>query len=187
MSWAVILSRLPARRSVPSRMDGHVELCPHRAQVLVATFEGKRGAAARHPKAGNLRQRVQDLLGDAIGEELVVRIVTEAREGEHRDRLLVGGWAGERGGQQRLDVSSRLRAGAGLLVKATLDHPLKGSGQVPADGTGRKGYIAQDGRRQPGRAVGAEGPASGCHLVQDNAERENVRPVVHRLALDLLG
>ena len=32
-----------------------------------------------------------------------------------------------------------------------------------------------------------EGPPAGGHLVEDDAEREDVRPAIHRIALELLG
>ncbi len=46
--------------------------------------------------------------------------------------------------------------------------------------------VVQDGVQQRKRAVTCEGPSAGQHLVQDNAKRPEIRPVVHGLTARLL-
>ena len=51
----------------------------------------------------------------------------------------------------------------------------------------RGGRVAEDGGHHRGGAVAPEGSLSGGHLVEDDAQGEEVRALVDRLALHLLG
>jgi hypothetical protein len=65
----------------------HAKLLADAAQVLVLALELERRGAPDHLHAVDARERVQDLLGQAVGEELVLRIVGHVDEGQHGDRL----------------------------------------------------------------------------------------------------
>jgi len=67
---------------------GHAQRLADLAQVLVLALELERRGATHHLQAIDARQRVQDLLGQAIGEELVFRVGRHVDEGQHRDRAL---------------------------------------------------------------------------------------------------
>ncbi len=60
----------------------------HAAQIDLAPAERERRSPRRHAQAGDLRERVQDLLGQSIGKVLGIVRVTHIDERQHGDRLL---------------------------------------------------------------------------------------------------
>jgi hypothetical protein len=50
------------------------------------------GSASRHLQPGNLREQVQDLLRQAVGEVLVVGVAAHVGEGQNRDGGLLFCW-----------------------------------------------------------------------------------------------
>ena len=79
-------SRSPDLRTLPSSTVADVELAPDVAQVDVLALERERRRARRDLERLEARQRVQELLGDAVGEVFLLRIVAHVDEGQHRDR-----------------------------------------------------------------------------------------------------
>ena len=85
----------------------------HLAYVGSLAFERERGGASRNLKSLHPRQRINDLLGDAITEIFVFFVRTHVEEGEYRDAFLprstvgspsirgggLGGLAESRGGR----------------------------------------------------------------------------------------
>ena len=65
---------------------GDVQLVGDDGQVLVLALEVEGRCPPRHPQAIDLGQGVEDLLGDAVGEVLLVLRGAQVGEGEHGDR-----------------------------------------------------------------------------------------------------
>ncbi len=54
----------------------------------VVAFEHERRGPCRDQQFGQLRQRVENLLGQPVGEVLVIRAITHRNERQDRNRLL---------------------------------------------------------------------------------------------------
>lgn len=61
-----------------------------RFQIRVSASERERRRAGRHVQAGDVREHVQQLFGDAVAEIVLGGIGADRREGQHRDRLHSG-------------------------------------------------------------------------------------------------
>src|SRR2546428_1445394 len=71
--------------------DGvYLQFATDLSDVLALSLEGKRGRARRHAKRFNFGQRVDDLLGNAIAEKFVLRVVAHVDEGKDGDAFLRG-------------------------------------------------------------------------------------------------
>src|SRR5438034_2118200 len=75
------------------------------SNVLGLALQYERRGAGRDAQRLNPRQSVDDLLGDSVGEVLVIRIGADVHEGQHGDRLRL------RGRTRRRRVELRTRAG----------------------------------------------------------------------------
>jgi len=67
----------------------HVELRPHLGDSHRAALERERRGPCRHAELGNPGEHVEQLLGEAIGEILVLRIRAHVHERKHGDRARV--------------------------------------------------------------------------------------------------
>ncbi len=65
----------------------HPERMAHCVQVGILALERKRGRARRHPQAGYAGQVVEQVLGQAIREILLVRVGAQVDEGQYRDGI----------------------------------------------------------------------------------------------------
>ena len=59
--------------------------CADGAHILVPVLEGERRSARRDAQAGDLRECVQDLLGESIGEVALAAVVGKVRDRQHGD------------------------------------------------------------------------------------------------------
>ena len=85
------------------------------------------------------------------------------------------------------DLARGLDALTGVLLEAPPDEGRERRGQIAAPiGDGRR-CVAQDRRGQLDRRSALERTLPAGHLVQHDAEREDVRAVIHRAPGDLLG
>src|SRR5438552_14974125 len=66
----------------------HLQLASNLADVLVLSLKGERRCPSRHSKRFDFRQRVDDLLGNPITEEFVLRIVAHVDKGKNSDAFL---------------------------------------------------------------------------------------------------
>src|SRR5438046_2505425 len=66
----------------------YLQLASDLADVFALSLEGKRGSPRRDPKRFDLRQRVDDLLSNAIAEKFVLRIVAHVNKGKDGDAFL---------------------------------------------------------------------------------------------------
>ncbi len=80
-------TRWPDLRTLPFEHRRHVEPARDRrdVDVLVALERERRGARG-NAQPGDLREHVQQLLGQAVGKVLVRRVVAQVDERQHRDR-----------------------------------------------------------------------------------------------------
>ena len=69
----------------------HLQRRRHAAQIQFAPAERERRSPRWNAQASDLRERVQNLLGQAVGEVLRVGRVAQVDEWQHRDRLLRDG------------------------------------------------------------------------------------------------
>jgi len=127
-------------------------------------------------------QQVDDLLCQSIAEVLIVGIAAHVGEGKHGDgRLLVG-----RLGHGLLQCGGyfahRLIPLHCAFREAAPYDPLQEGRRFQ-----RPRLIAQDGAQDVGRGVSAEGRFAREHLVEHSAEAEDVRPLIERTPLRLLG
>jgi hypothetical protein len=83
---------------------GDIERGADFPQVFVLALEAERRGAARDLQVRDLRELVQQLLGEAVGEILVLRVRTHAHERQHRD----GALAGRRFLDRRVGLDARL-------------------------------------------------------------------------------
>ena len=88
--------------------------------------------------------------------------------------------------QRVLQLAHRLPALRRVLRQARPDHLLERGRRPRLQGRDRPRLLLQDRRHHARRALALEGALAGQHLVQHQAEREDVRALVGRLALDLL-
>ena len=86
MSCTVTRTRFPARRTLPWSTDVHAECAADRREVFVLSLVGERRRARGDAERLHLRERHDDVVGDAVAEILVVRIAAHVRERQHRDR-----------------------------------------------------------------------------------------------------
>ena len=172
------------------------ELLPDGAQVFVLPLEGERRGAADHPQAVHLRQRVEDLLGDAVGEVFLLLVGAEVDEGEHGDggggpfarRTMDGAHVevpdAPRHGGEHADAHQEKReartaeplSGRGALDAALVD--VEDPGQADDDGKAerqRRHHIGKDG----------VGPAQAVHdRLDDLQHREGAETVADQRAND---
>ena len=130
----------------------HPEPLRHRAQILLGALEREAGSACRDAQALELGQRIDDLLGDAVAEELVLRIAAHVREGQHRDGLVDGhGRARRRRDKRRAERRQVGKAILGLARHGALDGRFDRGGDAGAP------------RGDPGRMLGESLQASTAY------------------------
>ena len=143
----------------PLEQRRHVELLADDAQVLVLALELERRRAARDPQLRDLGQGVEQLLGEAVGEVLLVLAGAHVHEGQHGDR------------------------GDAPVAAAT---PRTGPGRLPARARRRAASASASARRRDGRpepppraaAAAAQAPARrrGAPLRRVPPQALQVRP-----------
>ena len=148
--------------------------------------EGERGLRPRDPEKGaGRKEKERDSRGEDPPEPAAPGGLRDRRRGRRRE-----GGAG-RPARERREIGGEIAGGViaalGLLGEAAADDPAQLRREL------RQAHL--QGRRLPredrGHGVGlappAERPRSREHLVEDYAEREDVRPRIKGLSPDLLG
>ena len=182
---AAIRARLPTFRTLPSSIRLHAELLPDVAEVLVPPLEGEGGGSTGDPQPLDVRERVQDFLGDPVGEVLLVPRRAHVRERQHGDRrspsrrrAASGARApaparGERAGRRRAPAArgTGARAPSGRLPRRATPgrHDLPAVArplhridrQHPADERPEPGHLRHLERRAPAPARDGAAPSSG--------------------------
>jgi hypothetical protein len=163
----------------------HVENARDHREVFPLTGRAERRHPRGHADSGP-HERVHDLLGHPLAQVLLVlrgAHVGERQDGDRNGRRRAAGRRVERGKQV---ARTRKAVSRILLETAAYDggDPLRQVGADPADGRRR---VAQDRGRELGRGTSFERPSAARHLVEDDPEREEVRPRVERAARDLFG
>ena len=102
-----------------------------------------------------------------------------------------GAGPGAGGGRKRLDVEREVVGGlealGGVLLQAVVDDPLQRGGQGRVRHRHLRRLFLEDRVQRLDRRAPLEGALAGEHLVQDGAEREDVRPMVGIVPAHLLG
>lgn len=168
--------------------EANVEAGADFANVLSFAFEEEGRGAGGDAKSGDLGEGVDNLLGDAVAEEVLVFVRAHVDKGEDGDAGGGGrGGRGSGGGAHLPDgfenFGHGLVAGGGCFRKAAIEEGLETGG----GGCDGRGCIAEDGGKGFDGGWGVEGAASGEHFVEDGAEGENVATVVDGLAAGLFG
>lgn len=92
-----VLHVVAAHAAFDDRAD--VQLAANFLNVFVHAFVGERRGARDHLQIANARQHIQQLLGQAVGEQLVFALLAERDKRQHGDGLGVcrrGYWSGRR-------------------------------------------------------------------------------------------
>src|SRR5438067_462512 len=93
----------------------HTECPGDRANILILSPESKRRRAGDDLEAANMRQHVDDLLGQAVAEVLVLLVRAQVGEWEDRNRRFEAGRPLDGVFQGRLHVGHRLKPRSWLL------------------------------------------------------------------------
>ncbi len=179
----------------------HVQRLAHLLDVDRRALELERRRAGRDAQVLDAPEAVDQLLGDPLAEVVLVLLGAHVGERQHGDRVASlrrllrrsGCDAGDRRAllldvaQLVEKVTRRLIAVVGALLEAAADDPSQVVRQRDVDRGHRVGVVAQDRRDDVGRGVPLERTRPGEQLIEDDAEREDVRAVVGRAALHLLG
>ena len=149
--------------------------------------ECRRGAARELdalPENIHSRERGEDRGGEKGGAPLRPRVGRlDLDSGPAREIRDVVAKIGELTGQ----IFGRGVAALGLLGHTPLDYPAQGSGRLGRDSPDRFGIVFDDRRQRLGCRRSFEGRKTRRHLVEHRAQRELVRPEVHRMPGGLLG
>jgi hypothetical protein len=70
--------------------ETHAQLAPDLLHTDRAPFIGEAGVARDHEQGRIARQGSYDVLGNPVGEKLLLRVAAHIGEGQHRDRRFVG-------------------------------------------------------------------------------------------------
>ena len=97
---------------------GDVQLLRDLSDLDVLALESERGRARDHFQVGDLRQQVQQFLGDAVGHVLLIFFGGHVHKGQHRDRLIR-----DRGRHRRVRRRGRRRLHQSLLRVDALRQP----------------------------------------------------------------
>ena len=161
-----------------------LELLADGTDVLAFSLEGKGRGARCHPKCGHPGEGVDDFLGDAVGEVLVVGIGAHVEEREHRNGLALLGdghdpAAGRRRGAgvdgQGLGHERRGGiAGLGLALERARHGALQILGEIGANRAHRRGALEETLGDDGLGAGAAERRLPGEHLEQHAAEAVDV-------------
>ena len=90
------------------------------------------------------------------------------------------------GPQLVIQPSRRLETIGGILGQALVDDAAEVSRQIYSTRFNRRRILVHDRRCEIDRGVAVEGTLTGRHLVQNDAEREDVGARIDRLSLQLL-
>ena len=74
-------------RNASRQHRSDLELLPNFLRVVLVRLEAEDAASRHHFEIGQLRQRADQALGQAVAEVLIVRIGRRVNEGQHRDRV----------------------------------------------------------------------------------------------------
>ena len=181
MSCAVTRMRLPAFRTLPSRT-----FVTPRARAILRTssclpLNANAEVRAITLKSRDLRQEVDDLLGQAVAEILVLLVAAHVLEREDRNRWLRVARVrptclrARPSPRASTEIADRL-AWPGIAARSARG----AGGAARGGGSSRKTALTT----LRGR-VAAKGARAGEHLVEDCAETEHVRARVERFALAL--
>ena len=108
------------------------------ADVLFLAAKGEGGRARGDLEAGDVRQQVDDLLGQSVAEVLVVRVAAHVGERQHGDGGSLSGRPGGHLRQRRLHVRRLLEAIAGLFGQTSADDAFERAGAWSGDGSSRR-------------------------------------------------
>jgi hypothetical protein len=168
-----------------------LELLADLAHVGARLTDLERRGARRHAQTLDLDQQVDDLLGDPLAEVVLVLLGAEVGEGEHGDGGDLRLPGGARLLLQRLElvaqVERRLVATRRVLLETPLEDAPEMVGQRHVELADRRWRVAQDRGDEISLRLALEGAAAGRHLVEDDAEGEDVGTVIGDAALHLLG
>ena len=181
----------------PFEHDAHAEQRAHRADIERFPFEREDRRTRRHPQPGDFRERVDQLVGDAVAEVFVFGIGTRVDERQYGDRPRAGRCARTSralGSEQRGD---ELRGAREALVRIFLQGPLQRPLDCarhlrpePAHRPRRLGHVL---RHHHARAATAEGRLTRQHFIDDArqaihiARRTEVLVAARLLGAHVLG
>ena len=181
MSWATIRTRSPARRTLPSSSVAGRRARRDLPQALLALLERHDRRARDDLERPDLRKLGDDVLGDAVGEVLVVGIGAEVEERQHGDGRAPAGAPWRRGPAPQRLRDRRIAVGRDASERLpdspldTLRH-LRPHGPDPRHGV--HDFPRLDGLHRGAR----ERRIASQHLVEHATEGVDVAPHIHRFA-----
>ena len=168
------------------------------------------GAAGDDPEIREARQAGHDLFGQPLGQRRDVGVGAAVLERQHGDpeafvrtrarrarSTRTGSTCGRWSSTRRRHLSREVAAFIGditrgldaltrILLQAASNQAREVGRQIAAQVGDERRRVAQDRRRQFGRRRTREGTFTARHLVEKDAEREDVAAVIHGAARDLL-
>ncbi len=90
MSWPVMRTRCAGLAHAALEHVAHAELAADLLHVDGPALVGEARVAGDHEQPADARQRGDDVLDDAVGEVLLLRVAAHVLERQHGDRRLVG-------------------------------------------------------------------------------------------------
>ena len=168
------------------------ELGTDRLDVRARRAELKRRAARGDPQAVHAREHVDELVGEAIAQPVLVPRRAHVRERQDGNRS-TGRRASEglrRGAgvlpdrlERKREIAGGLKALAGILGQTALDHAFERGRDLAVCGRAR--LLVQDGGKRLRDTSAAERADAVDHLEQRRANRKDVDALVRRLPANL--
>ena len=174
------------------------EFCAKGPFVSSLSLQSSRRGVRDDRQIAEPRKAGRDLLAEAVGECLGLRVAgplerkhgdPESRCADRRGDFPCAARAARRGLLQEVegDVPGRLEPVIPVLLQAMLDDAVESRRNVPPRLRQLRRLVPHDCRHRLGIRLPLERPLAREQLVEDRAEREDVRSVVDRESLDLLG
>ena len=190
MSCTVTRTRFPARRTLPCSTVRTPSVFPTVARSAFLFLKAKARGPGRHLESLHGGEGHDHVVGDPVGEELVVGIGAHVGEGQHGNGCLRQA-RGTRRNIPRPEGLDHHRPGHQAILGRPREQPAHHVAQGRRDGRTDAAHVGwgvdEAARDERLHRRSAEGRLAGKHFVEHAAEREQIAAAVHRISRRLLG
>src|SRR5262245_43527008 len=164
-----------------NRID--VELLSDFAYIEVTPTKAKRGTSGNQAQSGQLRKRIDQLLGEAIAEVLLITCGAHVLEREDRNRFLrrLGRASGSSVGgllQRECEVGCGLEALRRVFVETSSYNSQDSRRCGSVQRSQRRRVLFEDCAQRIGTRFSGERALTRQHLVKNGAQRKNIRACI---------